>query len=87
MAAESPGSALFAPQNNTVIDPPDTAVIEPPDVPAEAEGYILRTPTRGPSTPPTGATQPETDAVAPVPVNLPANSPRIITIRTTTVGG
>ena len=76
MVEESPGGALFVPPNTDVIYPPVTAVIATPNVIEEAEEYVLRTPTRGPITPPTGETKTSTDAVAPVPVNLPANSPR-----------
>ena len=87
MAAESPGSALLEPPNTIVIDPPGTAVIAPTPVPAEAEEYALRTQTRGPSTYSTGATQPATDAMTLVPVNLPTNSPRSGTRRVKTSGG
>ena len=47
----------------------------------------MSTPTKGPSTPTPGVTQPATDAVSPVPVNLPANSPRSIPKRATIAGG
>ena len=87
MAAESPGGALLAPPKNAVIDTPGIAVLSHPDVPEGADEYLLRTPTRGASTPPPGATQPATNAVAPVPVNLHANSPRSIPVRVTTAGG
>ena len=43
MAAESPGSALFAPPNTSAIYPPGTAAISPPASPSEAEqgGKVL----------------------------------------------
>ena len=62
-------------------------MIAPPGVPAELEEYVLRTPTRGEITPPPGAMQPETDAMAPVPINLPVNLPMSSPRRATTPGG
>ena len=86
MAAETPGGALFAPPNTGVIDPLGTSLIAPTAVPEEAEYYVLRTSTRGTSTPHNGTTQPETNDAAPVTVDLPSNSPKSSPIRATTTG-